>query len=377
VKASTAAGLLVLAAGAVFSLGPAIAGFPFLGYGAALCFILGAGLLMPWTARLLVEFLARPLRSVSPVVGRLAVQSMRSGIRRIAIAVFSLAIAVSMLVSVATMVSSFRETVVLWVEQTLRADLYIRPAAAGSNEWSSTFDPSSVEQLGTLPFVADLDRFRGRRLDFNGSPVVFAGGEFGVLRKHGRLLFMDGRGMDRVADRMIDQDRVIVSEPFSIKQGVRSGDFIPIPTAAGRKPFQVEAVFYDYSNDRGLVVMDRSTYLRNFGDPTVTNVAVYLKPGEDTLGSRRAIAERLSASHLRIVTNADLKKQVLAVFDQTFQITFVLEAIAIVVAVLGISNTLAALSSLASISPWLKLRWRLPTLTVKSAWSLISPLWRR
>jgi putative ABC transport system permease protein len=280
---------------------------------------------------------------ISPVIGRLAVQSMRSGIRRIGVAVFSLAIAVSMLVSVATMVSSFRETVISWVNQTLRADLYIRPAGAAANEWASTFDPSVTQQLGQLPSVLAIDRFRGRHLDFNGTPVVLASGEFSVLRNHGHLMFTDGRSMSEVAANMINQDRLIISEPFSIKQGITQGDFMQLPTPEGSLPFRIEAVFYDYSNDRGLLVMDRSTYLARFDDSSVTNLAVYLDPGTDSEETEREIAEQLSSSEFRIISNADMKRQVLRVFDQTFQITYALEAIAIVVAILGIANTLAAL----------------------------------
>jgi putative ABC transport system permease protein len=334
---------IVVAVGILLSFGPPVGGFPFLGYAAALCFVVGLGFATPWVVRVLVKTCAYPMGTVSPIIGKLAVQSMQSGIRRVTVAVFSLAIAVAMLASVATMVASFRNTIVAWVNQTLRADLYIRPAAAGPNEWASTFNPDSLTELRAVPSVAAVDRFRGRELNFGDSTVVLASGEFAVLRDHGQLLFVDGRSIQQVAADMIDQDRIIVSEPFSIKQGFKRGDFIQLPTADGTRPFQIEAVFYDYSNDRGLLVMDRSTYLRWFRDSTVTNVAIYLQPEADPTEAERAIAERLSNSHLRILTNSELKQQVLRVFDQTFQITYGLEAIAITVAVLGIANMLAAL----------------------------------
>jgi putative ABC transport system permease protein len=178
---------------------------------------------------------------------------------------------------------------------------------------------------------------------FNGTSIVLAAGEFNVMSRYSDQLFTDGRSAADFADRMINQDRVIVSEPFSIKQGFKKGNTLILPTAEGRVPFVIEDVYYDYSNDRGTIVMDRSTYLRLFHDSSVTNIAVYLQPGADTALARQEIARAMPSTQLRVLDNAELKQQVLRVFDQTFQVTYALEAIALVVAILGITNTLSAL----------------------------------
>ncbi|MBI2821713.1 MAG: ABC transporter permease [Acidobacteria bacterium] len=342
-RRGTLAGAGLLAAGLGLSLGPPLQGFPFLGYGAALCFVAALALLTPFLVRHLIRLLRRPLCVLSPAEGRLAIQSMESGRGRIAVAVLSLGIAVAMLVSVATMVASFRDTVVVWVNQTLRADLYIRAAAAGSNDWSNPFGTGTVEGLARVPGVAAIDRFRGMTLRYEDSPVTLGAGEFGILADHGEILFLDGRSAAQVAPRMIGRDRVIVSEPFALKHGVRRGDRLELAAAMGKMRFEVEAVFYDYSSDRGLIVMDRTTFVDRFRDASVTNVAVYLQPGADPERVRSEIARRLPGVRLRIFSNGQLRRQVLRVFDQTFAITYALEVIALVVAVLGVANTLAAL----------------------------------
>jgi putative ABC transport system permease protein len=51
----------------------------------------------------------------------------------------------------------------------------------------------------------------------------------------------------------------------------------------------------------------------------------------------------LPDAQLRVQMNADLKRQVLRAFDQTFRVTYALEAIALVVAILGITNVLSVL----------------------------------
>ena len=58
---------------------------------------------------------------------------------------------------------------------------------------------------------------------------------------------------------------------------------------------------------------------------------------------RKEILNRLSEHKLILRSNSELKKQVLEVFDKTFAITYSLEIIAILVAVLGLFNTLVSL----------------------------------
>ncbi|MFQ5739571.1 MAG: FtsX-like permease family protein [Acidobacteriota bacterium] len=336
-------GVLLLAAGVGLCWAPPVDGLPLWGYGAALCFILGTALLGPGLGRRLLGAIESLSFNTLPIEVRLALQTVQGGLMRLAVAVLSLMIAVAMLVSVATLVGSFRETVVVWVDQTLRADLYVKAAGAGHNDWESPIDPGTVEALRHLPGIAALGRFRGRTIDYEGDRVTLAGGDFDVLAKYGKLLFLEGRKTALVASQLMNGDRVVVTEPLSIKHGIRPGDRIRLPTPQGMHPFEVEAVYYDYSSERGVIVMDRHAYLKYFSDPTATSLSLYLESGESPQAMRQRIASSLPGVELQIFSNGDLKREALRVFDQTFQVTYGLEAIALIVAVLGVTNTLGAL----------------------------------
>ena len=52
-------------------------------------------------------------------------------------------------------------------------------------------------------------------------------------------------------------------------------------TDLGRRAFRVAAVYYDYSSDQGIVVLDRSIFLKYYGDRPLRSLAVYLKEGHD------------------------------------------------------------------------------------------------
>ena len=342
-RSVTLGGGAAMVLGIAFSFAPAVGGFPFLGYVAGVCFIAGFGLLSPFLASALLGAGRGIVMRAMPAEGRLAIQTIEGSLGRVVVAVMSLAIAVAMLSSVAIMVASFRDTVVVWVDQTLEGDLYLRPAASGGDGGRNVLEAATVEALSSVAGIAAIDRFRAIGIEYDGFPAVLGAGEFLTLGNHSRLLFMDGRATSDVATRLVGEDRVVVSEPFSVRHGIREGDTIPLPTPAGMQPFEVESVFYDYSTEGGLVVMDRSTYISKFDDRAVSNVAVYLDPGADADVVRADIAARLPGVQLRIATNGELRGQVLRVFDQTFQVTYALELIALAMAMLGIANTLAAL----------------------------------
>lgn len=338
----TWAGITFLVFGCVLATAPPVSGFPFLGYAAGLAWMVGLGLMTPRLSEWMIAVARRGLVGVFPVEGRLAVQAVRRSLGRVTVAVVSLSIAVAMLISVAIMVTSFRDTVIVWVDQTLKGDLYLRPAAS-DDRGRALMDPVVLNLLASMPEIEALDRFRETTIQYEGFPAVLGAGEFRTVASNGDLQLVSGRSTQEVAERLIDADAVIVSEPFAVRHAVRAGDTIRLPAAGGVRPFRVEAVFYDYSTEGGLIVMDRSTWIRRFADASVNTVAVYLKSGEDSEVVRERIAAAVPGSGVRIATNGELRAQVLRVFDQTFEVTYALEVIALAVALLGVANTLAAL----------------------------------
>src|SRR5437899_10400812 len=90
--------------------------------------------------------------------------------------------------------------------------------------------------------------------------------------------------------------------------------------------------------------MPRPLFIRAFHDDAVNTVIIYLKPGVKLEAARLQLEAALGPKyHAFVVTNREIRTEVMRIFDQTFLITYALLAVAIVVAVLGIINTLAAL----------------------------------
>ena len=70
---------------------------------------------------------------------------------------------------------------------------------------------------------------------------------------------------------------------------------------------------------------------------------MYLAPGADSGRVGRELQLRTAAFHVAVVHNAELRRTSMEIFDRTFAITWALEAVAIVVAMLGAANSLLAL----------------------------------
>ena len=99
-------------------------------------------------------------------------------------------------------------------------------------------------------------------------------------------------------------------------------------------------VFYDYGSEKGFIVVDRSTMLRYLPDPAPSGIAVYVAPGANIDDVRKAVEQAAAGRNILIFTNRSLRAEAIRVFDRTFAITYALELVAVIVAIIGIAGAL-------------------------------------
>jgi putative ABC transport system permease protein len=323
---------------------PSVNGLPLFGYTASVAIAFGAAFMAPAVLYTLARLSAQPFARLFRVEGRLAHASIAGAVPRVAISVAALAMSLSMMIAIAVMVSSFRQTLIAWVDRTLQADLYLRPATRTNVAVEATLSPEVERVVSAQPGVAAVDRFRNFDVPYEGGLVTLGAGDFEVLVKHAKLLFKTPSNWAEAVRGAIGREAILVSESFAIRYGKKTGDWILLRTPAGSSQFQIAAVYYDYSSDRGVLVMDRSTFARHFGDQPSTSLAIYLRPDVGAEETRNEILKALGP-HRRVLvySNRSLRTEVLRIFDSTFAITYALEVIAIVVAILGVATTLLTL----------------------------------
>jgi putative ABC transport system permease protein len=289
------------------------------------------------------NLLRAPYRAMFGIVGELASATIPASLRRTSIASAALSLAIGMMVAVALMVGSFRETVRVWVDQTVSSDLWLRPSKGLSNADAAVFPNAISADLAKVPFIAAFDRARGRGAAYGDATITVASGDLGVVARFGDLPMITPRSAEALQNA-VTRNGVLVSESLALKYEKNVGDEITLTTLRGPHRFPITGIYRDYSNDRGVAVMDRALYTSLFGDDAINTVVIYLKPGITRDAARKHLEAMFGPNyHAFVVTNSEIRGEVMKIFDQTFLITYALLAVAIVVAVLGVINTLAAL----------------------------------
>jgi putative ABC transport system permease protein len=318
-------------------------GTPLGGYAAALLAIAAAAFAAPAVVLAAHRLTHTAARRLFGPEGLLAARSLAAALSRTSVVIAALATAIAMMASIGILVGSFRETVLVWLDTQLRADLYLRPAGRTAAGQHPPLSPDLAPLLASVPGVEAVDIFHALEFRYQGDRATLGAGILEIVRRHGRLRFLPGQDRDAILRSLPGRDRAVVSEPFANRHHVRAGDRIDLPIGGRIVPVTVAGVYYEYSSNQGYVLLDRSTLLRYLPNQPPTNLAVYLRPGAGRAEAEREVRRRAAPFPVVVAPNQALRENAIVIFDRTFAITWALEAVAVIVAMLGAANSLLAL----------------------------------
>ena len=339
-RRSTVAAAVLAVAAAVSCLMPPAGRIPVGGYVALACLIGAAAMLSPRLSILVLGLCDRWLAPRFGVIAALAARGLAASLGRTSVIVAAMAVATALIVGMGVMVGSFRATVVDWVGYRLQADFYVSPAGGGGRGASPTMSEDLAARLEAVPGVMDVGRYRAWPIRHAGVPATLGLADVALYHRHSGIRFLEGPAPEAIWPRLAAGDSVIVSELFSYRHGVRTGDTIRLPLGEEPVALRVAGVFYDYSGERGFVIGDRNALLRHLPDPRVASLSVYLEPGADFEESRQALARAVAGREVVVTPTRTLRERSIEIFDRTFAITYALEAIAVFVAILGMAEAL-------------------------------------
>ena len=254
------------------------------------------------------------------------------------VAIAALAIAVSMVVGVTTMVASFRETLAIWIDATVQADVYVSTPAWRRSRRRAVLDASVIEVLARHPAVEQVDRLRQFFAYTNGRRFSFAGVDARAPGENTRFALLDGEMLDAAPGG------VMVGEPLARKEHLSVGDDLVIDGPQGPVALPIQGIYYDYSSELGSAFTHLETMAKHFGAGPVNSVALYLEDGVDSERVVDELKASLADVPLAIRSNRRLREQALRVFDQTFAITRLLRYMSLLIAVTGVALTLIVLA---------------------------------
>ncbi len=240
------------------------------------------------------------------------------------------------MVALVIMVSSFRVSVDEWMVHILPADLYVRAAASGG---TGAFGPAEQRMLRQVPGVGRVQLLRTR-------PVVLAADrpEVTLIARDiapdeaQRLLYLVGP----TAPVPPGQRPAWVSEAMVDLYGAQVGRTLSLPLGGATRGFFVAGVWRDYANQAGSVVIPLSDYRALTGDPSVSDAALWLAPGADAGAVEQALRRLPFGASLETMRPGEIREMSLRIFDRSFAVTYLLEAIAIVIGLSGVAASFSA-----------------------------------
>jgi putative ABC transport system permease protein len=328
-------GLAVMACGAAGTALPPVAGLPLFGYIAIALLLIGAIMLMPRAA---VAFFG--LVRVPRAVGlQLAVAQLRGAPGQSMLSLATIVAAVSLLVSMAIMVASFRASLGAWLDHVLPADVYLRTTGAGDSGFLTPADQAAIERV---PGVRRAEFIRAQNLLLAGDrpPVTLLARPVDPADP-GRSLPIVGQVVTPAAGA---PPRVWVTEAAADIYGFAPGRIVELPLAGRMVEFTVAGVWRDYVRTQGAVLIERDLYVALTGDRNANDGALWLAPGADPLAVKETLRRTVpGGENLDIAEPGEIRSRSLQAFDRTFAVTYALELVALVIGLTGLSSSFGAL----------------------------------
>ncbi|HEX5533530.1 MAG TPA: FtsX-like permease family protein, partial [Actinomycetales bacterium] len=312
----------------------ATSSLPLLGMGTVLT-VVGAAMLAPVLTPRLARFVGRPLEA-GGVTGQLARESAARAPRRTAATAMALAIGLALITFISVVGTSVKTAIAGNYREVVSADFVVESARS---EMLGGLSEQVHHHVAELPEVAVASRMRFGHWKDAGATRALTALDPGTIEQVARIDMVAG-DLAALAD-----GGIVIAQKTAEAQGLSVGDALPMTfSRSGDQRLRVVGIIRDASaqalSTSYLISLD--TYATNFSESM--DAAVFVKVAD---GVNRANAKQAIDSALKDMPTADVRDQAAAaagrtaMVDQILGLVTVLLLLAVVIALLGITNTLA------------------------------------
>jgi putative ABC transport system permease protein len=175
---------------------------------------------------------------------------------------------------------------------------------------------------------------------FRNTPVMIVAIDVASIAETARRPPVSGDA-DEMYRRTAAGQGLMVSDNLAELQHLHLGEMLELPAPNGVIRLPIAGIVVDYSDQQGTILMDRSVFKAYWHDDSVNAFRVYLAPGARVPDVKERILARYAGQRqVFVLTNGELKAYILRITDQWFALSSVQIAVAVLVAILGIVNTL-------------------------------------
>ena len=339
--------LSLLLAGAVLTRLPPVDGLPVAGYLAIVCWLVGGISLMPALAGKVFSLLAARLAqhaSRRPLLF-LSIQRLAAAPGQAGIALSGVVASFALMVAMAIMVGSFRDSVDRWLERVLAAPLYFRVPAGGNSGFVA---PDELAAIARQPGVARTEWMRIQHVDLDPlrPPVTLMARTLDKANP-GERIPLTGPSLtsSELPPGVWPPDiwPVWVSEAMVDLYGWSPGTQQRLPLVGRSVTVMVAGVWRDFARQHGTVTMDLDDYRLLSADFGITDGALWPQPGVSAGSVAAAIQREIPATcRLEFAEPGEIRAASLRIFDRSFAVTYLLELVAITIGLAGIAASFSA-----------------------------------
>lgn len=281
----------------------------------------------PWLVRPVMTAIGAPLRSAS---GRLALANNRRNPRRVTATTAALTVGVALIGMITVLTTSATATADREIDRAFGSDLSI-----GAPPLYRPFDHRLTEAAAAVPGVAEHTFIRTTAGQRREIPIPVFGVQPQAITDAVNLTATSGSIDD------VGADRIALDTRLASRYGVSVGDDFTADFRTGPRTLRVVAVFEPVVVFQGILT-DLATATR-LGAAADQDTAAYftVAPGSDVNAVAAEMTEALRSNPaVQVQDTESLKQDFADSIDQLLGFVFAMLALAVIIAVLAIVNTL-------------------------------------
>jgi putative ABC transport system permease protein len=290
--------------------------------------VLGVFVLGPVIARPVVRVVGLPIARLT--TGRLARENAVRSPRRTAATASALMVGVALVGFITIVASSTTASMDAAVDRSMRADYVL-----DSGAWAQGgFSPDLATELAQLPEVAAVAPVRATAAEVDGHSVRLQGTDTATIEDLFDLEVVDG------SISQITEGHIGIKAEEAEKYGLAVGDSVDVRFPAGSATLTIAALYDSSLPERYLV--DLPTFEANVTDQFDQMIYLRAVDGLSAEDSRRALEPVLADyPNADLQDQAQFKESITSEIDKMLNLIYGLLALAVVIALIGIANTLA------------------------------------
>ncbi len=253
-------------------------------------------------------------------------------------AMMALLLALTANLGVGTLVDSFRDAFLGWLEVRQGADIYLRTPRLSYRQLS--------ESASTASWLADSHHRIGINARWRGRPTLVRGVDTRAPDSL-TLPLSRWRGDSALAALRTWREqpgKVLVNEQVYFLAGIEIGESVALQTDRGTKNYEVVGVFYDYGNPYFQFYLPDRVVASNWDHYYSRGIALWLnRENTDAMQQAETAMTALGAHPGDWISQAQMRRLSLGIFERTFAITAAMNGLTMIVAAIALLASLLAI----------------------------------